>query len=265
MPQDWPGSIWRWPLPCAELMKVFDLLSKYWLDILDIVLVTSLFYQIIQLLRSTRALAVLSGLGLLGLLYFFALNMGLNTTSWLLQHVFNSIFVLAVVIFQPDIRRALSEIGSAGILRRKYLETSLREEIVSACVEMARLRMGAIIVIQRNVPLNDLIQQNGTIIDAKISRRLLLNIFYRGAPLHDGAVVISNGRIAAAACILPLAVVPDQNFGTRHRAAIGLSEQSDAAVVVVSEERGEISFSMHGSIQRGLDRTSLRKVLDEIL
>ena len=125
--------------------------------------------------------------------------------------------------------------------------------------------MGALIVIERNVHLGDMIQREGIRVDARISRQMLMNIFYPKAPLHDGAVIISKGRITAAACILPLAVAKGQSFGTRHRAALGITQETDAAVVVVSEERGEISLAMKGELSRSLDAVRLRQALDEIV
>ena len=239
---------------------VFD-----WRDLLDIALVSALLYQVIQLLRGSRALAVLTGLGLLTLLYFMSRTMGLYTLTWLLQHIFSSLFILIVVIFQADIRQALGEMGAHRLFRRRELKQGGVEEVVMACVEMARLRVGALIVIERSMRLGDMIKREGVRVDAQISRQLLMNIFYPKAPLHDGAVVISRGRIMAAACILPLAVAKGQNFGTRHRAALGITQESDAVAVVVSEERGEISVAMKGELVRSLDATRLRQVLNEIL
>lgn len=236
-----------------------------WRDILDITLVSVLLYQVIQLLRGTRALAVLTGLGLLTLLYFIAKGMGLYTLSWLLQHIFSSLFILIVVIFQADIRQALGEMGAHRFFRRGALKQSGVEEVVTACIEMARLRVGALIVIERRMRLGDMIKREGIRVDALLTRRLLMNIFYPKAPLHDGAVIISGGRITAASCILPLAVVRGQNFGTRHRAALGITQESDAVAVVVSEERGEISVAVKGELIRSLDAARLRQVLNDVL
>ena len=134
-----------------------------------------------------------------------------------------------------------------------------------ACVEMARLRVGALIVIERSMRLGDMIKREGVRVDAQLSRQLLMNIFYPKAPLHDGAVVITADGSLAAARILPLAAAKGQNFGTRHRAALGITQESDAVAVVVSEERGEISVAMKGELVRSLDATRLRQVLNEIL
>lgn len=236
-------------------------------DILDIVLVSALLYYIFQLLRGTRALAILIGLGILSLVYYGATYFGLYTLSWLLQYIFGSIVILVVVIFQADIRQALGEMGSRGIFRRKTLDQANIDAVVEACVEMARLRVGALIVIQRRYPLEELIKRDGVRLDALISRQLLMNIFYPKAPMHDGAVIINDGRIVAAACILPLAIAKGQNFGTRHRAALGITEEegNDAIAITVSEERGEISLAIKGELIRPLDASTLRKELNGIL
>lgn len=236
-----------------------------WRDLLDVALVAVIVYQLIQLLRGSRALAMLSGLGLLTILYVISHKLGLYTLGWLLQHIFSSLFILIVVIFQSDIRQALGEIGSHRFFRKKRVMSGLVEEVATACVEMARLRIGALIVIERSMKLGDMIKREGVKVDALLSRQLLMNIFYPKAPLHDGAVIVSQGRILAAACILPLAVAKGQSFGTRHRAALGITEETDAAVVVVSEERGEISLAMRGELNRNLDGARLRQVLNDLL
>lgn len=182
-----------------------------------------------------------------------------------MQYIFGSLFILIIVIFQSDIRQALGEIGAHRFFRRPTLKQNGIDSVVQACTEMARLRVGALIVIERSMRLEDMIKREGVRLDALISRQLLMNIFYPKAPLHDGAVIISKGRILAAACILPLAVAEDQNFGTRHRAALGITQESDAVVIAVSEERGEISVAMKGELARQLDAARLRQVLDEVL
>ena len=236
-----------------------------WRDALDITLVTLLLYQIIQMVKGTRAVAAMLGLGVLMLVYFFSRMVGLYTLTWLLQHIFSSLFLVIVVIFQRDIRQALGEIGARYFRGRGKLRGNTLDELVSACVEMGRLRIGALIVIERGIPLGDMMQREGERLDARLSRKLLMNIFYPKAPLHDGAVIISKGNITAAACILPLAVVQGQNFGTRHRAALGITEESDALAVVVSEERGEISVASKGQLIRSLDAQKLKQVLSDAL
>lgn len=236
-----------------------------WRDVLDIAIVAFLLYQIIQLLRGSRALAIVTGLGILTFLYFFSRTMGLYTLNWLLQHVFSSLFLVIVVIFQEDIRRALGEMGTKHFFLRSALKASAVEEVVSACEDMANAYIGALIVIERNMHLDDMIQREGVLVDARISSKLLKNIFYPKAPLHDGAVILSHGRVTAAACILPLAVAKGQNFGTRHRAALGITEESDAIALVVSEERGEISLAVRGTLSRHLEPAQLRAKLNDVL
>lgn len=237
-----------------------------WRDLLDIALVSFFIYQIFRLVRGSRAVAVLTGLGILSAVFIAASQLGLYTLTWLLQYIFSSIVVLIVVIFQSDIRQALGEMGAHRIFfKRKALRSTGVDEVVKACVEMARQRIGALIVIERRMLLGDMVKKEGVKVDALISHQLLLNIFYPKAPLHDGAIIISGGRILAAACILPLAVAKGQNFGTRHRAALGITQESDAIAIVVSEERGEISVAMKGELARSLDAGRLKQVLNEIL
>ncbi|MBR5051161.1 MAG: diadenylate cyclase CdaA [Desulfovibrio sp.] len=236
-----------------------------WRDLLDIGIVSFLLYQVIQLLRGSRALAVVSGLGILTFLYFLSRTLGLYTLQWLLDHIFTSLFLVIVVIFQEDIRRALGEMGTKHLFQHKALRASSVEDVASACEEMAKARIGALIVVERGMHLDDMIRREGVRLDARLSRQLLRNIFHPKAPLHDGAVIISHGRIAAAACILPLAEAKGQNFGTRHRAALGITLETDAVSIVVSEERGEISIAANGVLSRNLDAGRLRTVLNDVL
>ena len=244
---------------------MFEHVVLDWRDVLDIALVSVLLYQVIQLLRGSRALAVLTGLGLLTVLYFVAKGIGLYTLTWLLQYIFGSLFILIVVIFQSDIRQALGERGASRIFHRQAIDKSGVEVLVKACVEMARLRVGALIVLERSMRLGDMIKREGVRLDAILSTQLLMNIFYPKAPLHDGAAIISKSRIMAAGCILPLAVAKGENFGTRHRAALGITQESDAAVIVVSEERGEISVALKGELIRALDGSRLRQTLNDLI
>ena len=213
-----------------------------WRDLLDIGIVSFLLYQVIQLLRGSRALAVVSGLGILTFLYFLSRALGLYT-----------------------LQRALGEMGTKHLFQHKALRASSVEDVASACEEMSKARIGALIVVERGMHLDDMIRREGVRLDARLSRQLLRNIFHPKAPLHDGAVIISRGRIAAAACILPLAEAKGQNFGTRHRAALGITLETDAVAIVVSEERGEISIATNGVLSRNLDAGRLRTVLNDVL
>lgn len=240
-------------------------LSASWRDLLDIALVAVLLYRLILLMRDTRAVAALYGLMLLIVVYFLSMEMGFYTLNWLLGNFLGSLFLVLIVLFQRDIRRALTEMGTRNWLpwrKRIAVADETLEEIVSACAQMAKSKIGALIVMERRVSLGDLLDW-GTIINAEVSRALLMTIFYPKTPLHDGAVLISGNKINAAGCILPLSTNTELNaeYGTRHRAAIGITEETDALVIVVSEERGCISVALNGQIITCTDATHLQRLL----
>ena len=218
-----------------------------------------MLYQIIQLLRGSRALAIVTGLGILTFLYFFSRTMGLYTLNWLLQHVFSSLFLVIVVIFQEDIRMFFYRIGSRFSSWKIFRPSAATEdagsrqqilEITQACRHMASTKTGALIVLAGGSSLKEIVD-TGERLDAQVSARLIENIFFKNTPLHDGALVIREGKMLAAACILP--VSKNQNiplhYGLRHRAALGLTEKSDATCIVVSEETGRISVAEAGEIR----------------
>ena len=244
----------------------FNGFSLDWRDVIDILLVTALLYGVITRILGTRAVAVALGLLVLTLLYFGAVMLGLYTITWLLQSLFASLFLVVVILFQQDIRMALSAIGTHRFWgRRKMISEALLDELVDASLELARDRVGALIVLERFMPLRDMMEKGGVRLDARFSRELLQTIFAVNTPLHDGAVIISKGMITAAACILPLATVRRQSFGTRHRAALGITEESDAVAIVVSEERGEVSVAIRGKLTKNLDAVKLKRVLSHVL
>ena len=244
----------------------FNGISLAWHDVVDILLVTALLYGIIAHIWGTRALTAVLGLLALTLLFFGAGHFGLYTITWLLQSFFASLFFVIVILFQQDIRMALSALGTRRFWgRRKVISEALLDELVNASLELARRRIGAIIVLERFVPLRDMVEREGVRLDARLSRELLLTIFTVNTPLHDGAVIISKGMITAAACILPLAMVRRQSFGTRHRAALGITEESDAVAIVVSEERGEASVAIRGKLTKNLDAIRLKRVIGNVL
>ncbi len=236
-----------------------------WRDALDILLITVILYKSIQMLKGTQGLAVLLGLGIIMFLYFVSMTLGLYSTTWLLQNIVGSLLLVIIVLFQKDIRQGLGEMGARYFWRRSALRQDTLEELVEACTEMARLRMGALIIIERSVPLGDMVYRDGVPVDARITRKLLLSIFFPNAPLHDGAVIVIKGRIFAASCILPLALVSDQNFGTRHRAGIGVTLESDAIAIIVSEERGEIVVAEKGRLTAPLNGAKLKQVIGNAL
>ncbi len=242
-----------------------DFIPFSWRDLLDITLVTILIYRIILLVKGTRALSALSGLLLLILIYLGAQYLGLYTLGWLLENLFGSLFLVIIILFHDDIRQALSRVGVHNFWKKKKeIAPSLIDNIIWSCQHFAKRRIGALIVFEREIPLTDMMQE-GVMLDAILSKELLLTLFYPMTALHDGAVIIRRGRIAAAGCILPLAQMDRQAFGTRHRAALGVAEVSDAFVIVVSEERGEISMVSRGKLVVVTDIEQLIESLRDVL
>ncbi len=245
-----------------------DILTELrWQDIIDIAIVTFVFYRLLLLIKGTRAFHMLMGLVVLFVTFVISRWAGLYTLDWLIQS-FGSYIVLALIIlFQPEIRKALAQMGQNPLTQRliQMEESKYIEEIIRASVSMASKKIGAIIVIERNTELKDLVEM-GIQLDARITRELLTSIFLPYSPIHDGAVIIKGDRIAAAGCFLPLTLSADVSkaLGTRHRAAIGVTEETDAVVIVVSEETGDISVSIDGNIMRKLDTSALRRVLMNI-
>ena len=234
-----------------------------WREILDIILVSYTYYRLILLLRGTRAVPVLYGLAAVAVVYWIAGEIGLTTLHWLLQAFLGSIFLVAIILFQADIRKGLMEVGTGRFWRRqRELHEDTVEALVRALVSMARQRIGALLVMEKTVPLGDVLER-GVTLNADISKELVMTIFHPDTPLHDGAMVIRNNRIVAAGCILPLSTDPKiaSLYGTRHRAAIGICEETDALALVVSEERGVISVVIGGKLVTNLDEVRLRRVI----
>jgi len=232
-----------------------------WREVADVAIVAFIFYRLILLIRGTRAVSVFWGLVLVVVVYYLSGQLGLLTLNWLLANFLGSIFLVVIILFQRDIRIALSQVG-AGRLWRQEVQEDVFTQLVAAMLALASKRVGALVVIEKNVPLGDILER-GVELDAKISTDLLRTIFNTSTPLHDGAAVIRRGRLAAAGCILPLAVgiKRKDSFGTRHRAAIGVTQETDAVAVVVSEERGQISVAIGGKLTGALDEVRLKRVL----
>ncbi len=249
-------------------------------DIIDILAIALLIFGILRLIRETRAVQLLKGILLLLLIYFLASTFSLVMLSSLLRVFFEASVVIIAIIFQPEIRKALEQMGRNNTWRRYFSaltkpkiddkwQNAVKKSIVDAAdtsVLFSRSRTGALIVFERESMLSD-IAATGTVVNAETSVALFGNIFFNKAPLHDGASIIRDGKLHAAGCILPLTDNPnvDINLGTRHRAALGISEQSDAVVLVVSEETGVVSLAIGGSLERGLNREKLIKRLNELL
>ena len=247
----------------AQLTELFRRPPLSWWDILDILIVAVLIYEFLKLIRGTRAVQMALGSVLVLLLFYVSRLAPLQTVNWLIRNVLVYVGFAAIVIFQHDIRRALANLGRAPLFRyftRVETVDDMIEEVVVAASMLASKRIGAIIAVEREIGLRNYVE-SGIPLDAAVTYDLLVTIFQPGSPLHDGAALIQEGRIAAAACFLPLTVNPklDRDLGTRHRAAIGLTEETDALAVIVSEERGEISLSIDGHIERNLTAEGLRE------
>jgi diadenylate cyclase len=242
-------------------MEIFEFIS--YKDLLDI-LGTSLFvYGVLYFLRITKGIQILKGLIFLALIWALASLLDLRTVSTIFEKLWTVGLFSLVVIFQPEIRKALSKLGQATRLTfSKPLEERVVERIVRACAFMSERQIGALIVIERNQNLEPLLEGCVTI-DAVVSVELLITIFDPLTPLHDGAVVIRGDRIAYASCVLPLSKSSEipRKYGTRHRAGLGISEESDAIAVIVSEETGEISVAVGGKFHRNLDQELLKSLL----
>lgn len=235
--------------------------------LLEILVLTTAFYYLIRFFRGTRATQVLMGLVVFLLAALFLTQVfQLETLTWLLQRFFVYFAIAVLVIFQPEIRRGLAEIGKQPLFTGIARELGVVEAVVQAASFLAERRIGALIAIQREIGTRAA-QETGKQLDAVVSADLLTSIFFPHTPLHDGGVIIAGDRLAAAGCLFPLAQesVETQPLGTRHRAAIGLTEETDAIVVVVSEETGMISIAYKGGLSRGLDDEKLRKILLRVL
>lgn len=240
-----------------------------WWDIADIVVMWVLIYEVLKLIRGTRAVQMAVGAGVLLLIFYGSRWSHLETVNWLVRNLVGYIVFAVIVLFQSDIRRALAHLGRAPFFR--YLakpesaEESIEELIVAATM-LASQRIGAIIAIERQIGLRNYIE-GGIPLDAVLTYDLLLSIFQPESPLHDGAVIVQDDRIAAAACFLPLTVNPklSKELGSRHRAAIGLTEENDSVAIVVSEETGAISLVADGQIERGLTGDDLRDRLRSLV
>ena len=238
-------------------------------NLFEVLVLFLILWVVLTLLRGTRGEGMVKTLGLLLAVGFlvlrsFAIGYGLDRLTLVLDAIFQASVVALVVIFQPELRRGLALRIGQGWLSDNVAAQAVVEEVASACDRMARSRQGALIAFQRKDSLKAFIDR-GTAVDADVNENLLVTVFWPGTPLHDGAVIIQNGRIAAAGCFLPNTENPDvpRHLGTRHRAAIGLSEETDALVVVVSEETGIVSVADGGRLQRDFDRETLLALLQE--
>jgi diadenylate cyclase len=238
-----------------------------WTGLLEILILATVFYYLLKFFRGTRGSAILTGTVILFIILIAITKLtNLPVLNWLLQKLMVYLALALIVIFQPEIRRALARLGRQGNFVGTKARKAMTDPITDAVLLLASRKIGALIAIERAVETKG-IQDTGTPINSEVTAELLAALFFPGTPLHDGGVIISADRIAAAGCVFPLTQNEDiaRNLGTRHRAAIGMTEESDTVVIVVSEETGAISIAYNGRLKRGFDRHHLRRVISTFL
>ena len=236
-------------------------------DAVDMVLVWLIVYRVLVLIRQTRAIQMLSGLGVLAIVFIVSIWADLSTINWLLEKFFNNLFVIVVILFQNEFRKALVHIGRNPFFSGVSIveETHVVEELVKGAFQLAQKGYGALIVIEREIGLEDFIEV-GTKVDGNVSDEILHSIFTPSSPLHDGAVIVRGGRLYMAGCFLPLTKNPnvDKILGTRHRAGIGITEETDSVVIIVSEETRSVRIAEGGVLKSDLTMSDLRQNLYEV-
>ncbi len=244
-------------------------------DIIEIIIIAIVLYQVMGWFKKSRAWTLFKGIAVLALCWLVAAVFDLNTILWIFRNTISVGIIAIIIIFQPELRRALEQLGKQNFIatlfdsssseKRERFTTKTMNELIKAAFEMSKNKTGALIVIEQNVALGDY-ERTGIPIDAVVSSQLLVNIFEHNTPLHDGAVIMRNNRIVAATCYLPLSdsLEINKELGTRHRAGIGISEVSDSMTIIVSEETGDVSVAVGGELFRGLDSDNLRKKLSYI-
>jgi diadenylate cyclase len=246
-----------------------DLLMQLsWRDGIDILIITVVIYHLSLLIRGTRAAQMVTGILIIVGTFLLSNLVPLTTLSWVMNKFYSSFIIILIILFQEDIRHMLSRIGKKSIISgvESISSQQILDEITRAAASLASKRIGALIVVERNIILNRYVEA-GVTIDGRVTKELLVSVFHPSSPIHDGAVVIQRGRVAAAGCFLPLTKAQnlDPNMGTRHRAAIGISEETDAVVVLVSEEGGSISMVVDGVVSKKLDPKGLKSALVEMI
>ena len=252
-------------------LEKFNMPSMSWTDAIEILVIAFLIYKLLQWFKDSRAVTLLKGIIVIILFVIFAEVFEMNAILWIVNKLFTIAATVIVVVFQPELRRALEQIGKKNYLSEifdpqdaegRFSDHTL-EAIVRACNEMAKVRTGALIVIEQTSSLTD-IEKTGILIDGNVSSQLLINIFEHNTPLHDGAVVIRGNRITYATCYLPLSsdMSLSKELGTRHRAGLGMSESGDSLTIIVSEETGRISLAYEGRLHRNVDQATFRQMLE---
>jgi len=246
----------------------YEFLRFTFFDLIDIIVVSYIIYKILILIRGTRSAQIVTGLTFLLLIAFLSFWFNLEGLKWLFRNLATVGFIVLVIIFQPEIRGALAQIGHSRFFRHfiRFEGSQSMDELVKGIIRLSELRYGALVVMQRAVGLRNIIE-TGREVKAPLTSELLITIFTPYTPLHDGAVVVRGDDIVAAGCVLPLTQNPrfDQPFGMRHKAAVGITEESDAVCLVVSEETGAISVAYRGILKRDLEKLNLKETLLSIL
>lgn len=263
--------------------SITDLISKYMTkldslqirktDVVEVIILAFLLYQVLVWIKRTRAWSLLKGFSVLLIFIFLAWAFQLNTILWLARNVFSLGITALIIVFQPELRRALEQLGQQNILSSVFSLDSSKEEkarfsdktvneLIKAVYEMAKVKTGALIVIEKNTPLHEY-ERTGITLDSILSSQLLINIFEHNTPLHDGAIIVRGDRVVSATCYLPLSdnMFLSKELGTRHRAAVGVSELTDSLTIVVSEETGKVSVALDGKLMRDLAEEELREQL----
>ncbi len=247
---------------------MLDLLRQIrWQDVVDILLVSIISYRVLLIIKGTKAAKMLAGLVVLLTVSFLSKFFELYTMDWILSSFWSQLVIVLIIVFQPEIRKTLAQMGESSFLENFTSAEELRslEEIVRAAVALANRKIGALIVIERKVSLKDYVEI-GTPLDAKVTKELLLSIFHPASPIHDGAIVIKGNRVIAAGCFLPIILGTDVSkaLGTRHRAGIGITEETDAVAIIISEETGTVAVAIGGKLETRVDMGSLRDMLTDL-
>jgi uncharacterized protein (TIGR00159 family) len=250
---------------------MFELIRQIrWQDILDIGIIAFLVYRSLQIVRGSRAMQMIIGLAVILVAYVSSRALGLFTLNWILDNFLASIILVIIVIFQSDIRRALTQVGTAPLFgtaeRSVQPQEDIIEEVAQAAGALASRRIGGLIVFQRDVGLNEYMEI-GTRLDARVSRELIESVFLPHSPIHDGALVIQKGRVTAVRCLLPLSTNPNlrKTWGTRHRAALGVTEETDAVALVISEQEGTVALVVGGNVTENVHGARLRSALQDLV
>jgi diadenylate cyclase len=248
------------------MLEILDQFSPW--AVIDILMIAFIIYHILLLIRGTRAAQMLTGILIVIAAFLLSSILPLTTLNWVMSKFYSSFIIILIILFQDDIRHVLSRMGKKSFIPGSDNLSSgqILDEITRAAASLAAKRIGALMVMERNIILARYVEV-GTLLDARVSKELLVSIFHPSSPIHDGAAIIQRGRVAAAGCFLPLTRDEnlDPNWGTRHRAAIGISQETDAIVVLVSEEGASISLVVDGRVSRKMDPKDLRKSLHDLL